>query len=278
MNFIFSTGSLYTYSLARCFALAVAAGFDGIELMVDPRWDTRQPEHIHALTAQYGLPILAVHSPFSGVAGWPEEEAGRIHFSARLAENVGAPVVIHHLPARVDMVRVSLGPQRFSFPLPGINGQEEYANWLEDGYAQLQAATTVKLCIENMPARTVWGRRLNAHYWNTPDALSRFPHITMDTTHLGTWGMDPLAAYERWGEQIGHVHLSNFDGREHRLPEAGVLRLDRLLARLARDHYAGAISLELHPDAVGAGLDDDVIIARLAASLQQCRLWTDAGR
>ena len=35
MQFIFSTGSLYTYNTDRCFAFAAAAGFDGIELMVD---------------------------------------------------------------------------------------------------------------------------------------------------------------------------------------------------------------------------------------------------
>ena len=35
MHFIFSTGSLYTYGIDRCFAFAQRAGFDGVELLVD---------------------------------------------------------------------------------------------------------------------------------------------------------------------------------------------------------------------------------------------------
>ena len=63
MKFIFSTGSLYTYSTARCFEFAAQAGFDGIELMVDHRWDTRQSDYLLRLIDSYQLPILAVHSP-----------------------------------------------------------------------------------------------------------------------------------------------------------------------------------------------------------------------
>ena len=43
MRFLFSTGSLYRYGTARCFEFAARAGFDGVEVMVDDRWDTRQP-------------------------------------------------------------------------------------------------------------------------------------------------------------------------------------------------------------------------------------------
>lgn len=273
MNFLFSTGSLYTYSIARCFELAAAAGFDGIELMVDDRWDARQPAHLHKLIDRFDLPVLAVHSPFSRPPGWPADEPGKIHFSVRLAENLGAPVVVHHLPVRVGYAFLVSQGRRFILPLPGIDVEGGYQSWLADGYERLQASTSVRLCIENMPARRVWGRRWNAYHWNTLPELGRFSHLTMDTTHLATWGHDPLEAYARWNSRIGHVHLSNFDGREHRLPEAGVLALDQLLARMAGDGYRGAISLELHPDSAGAGLDDDAIVARLARALAHCRSW-----
>lgn len=36
-----STSSLPTYDLDRVSGLALDAGFDGIELMVDQQWDTR---------------------------------------------------------------------------------------------------------------------------------------------------------------------------------------------------------------------------------------------
>ena len=40
-----STGSLYTYGIARVFELAAEAGFDAIEVLADQRWDSRQPDY-----------------------------------------------------------------------------------------------------------------------------------------------------------------------------------------------------------------------------------------
>ena len=47
MRFALSTGSLYTYGLDRVFALAAEVGFDGIEVLIDPRFDTRQPVSVN---------------------------------------------------------------------------------------------------------------------------------------------------------------------------------------------------------------------------------------
>jgi sugar phosphate isomerase/epimerase len=103
--------------------------------------------------------------------------------------------------------------------------------------------------------------------------MARFSTLTMDTTHLATWGLEPLAAYTHWQERVRHVHLSNFDGHEHRRPETGQLRLDRLLSQMAHDGYQGAVTLELHPDALDAGREDDHVVSLLANSLSICRKW-----
>ncbi len=278
MKFIFSTGSIYTYGIERCFDLAAAAGFDGIELMVDARWDTRQPDHLTRLMAQFGLPILAVHSPFtSSVPGWPGGNPQMIKQSVRLAEAVGAPVVVHHLPMKVGYAIVLVPGKRAFVPLPGWEMEKPYRRWLLDEYPALQASTGVTLCIENMPARLLWGRRWDVHHWNTLDEIVRFPALTMDTTHLGTWGIEPVDAWAHLGERVRHIHFSNYNGHEHRLPQDGRLQLDKLVATLARDGYGGAISYELHPDAVRAGAADRVIVELLAASLSQARAWAQAG-
>ena len=102
----------------------------------------------------------------------------------------------------------------------------------------------------------------------------RFDAITMDTTHLGTWALDAAAVYAAWGSRVQHIHLSNFDaGREHRRPEQGELRLDRLLALLAATRYAHNVTLELHPDALDAGQEDGRLVALLRASVDACRRW-----
>ncbi len=276
MRFILSTGSLYNYSVDRVFALAAEAGFDGIEMLIDHRWDTRQADYLRHLMESHSLPIPALHSPFSrNCSGWGETEHGAIARTAELANELGAQVVVHHLPMRFGYAFLQTAGRSLLLPNPFDSGRQ-YATWLSEGYAALQTSTDVLLCIENLPANRFLGRRVNPARWNahsrtTLDDITRFPHITLDTTHLGTWGLDPLEAYDRWGQRVKHVHLSNFDGSEHRRPEDGSLRLDALLARMAADGYPYSISLELHPDALEAGAPDSRIVDLLRGSLYYCR-------
>ena len=272
MQFVFSTGSLYTYGVDRCFEVAAQSGFDGVEVLVDQRWDTRQPEHLKRLIDQSGLPIVAVHSPFFFPPDWPTDQPSLIQKSVELAEAVGAKTVVHHLPLRAGYVVVTTGTWRATLPIWGWDRDRSYRNWLLSGYQALAARTDVELCIENLPARRFLNLKWSLHSWNTGDAITRFPSLTMDTAHLGTWGLDPVEVYGRWRGKINHVHLSNFDGREHRRPEQGVLRLDRLLAQMASDGYPGAICLELHPEALEAGSPDDRVVEVLRGSLEYCRI------
>jgi sugar phosphate isomerase/epimerase len=277
MKFIFSTGSLYTYGIERCFALAAQAGFDGIELMVDQRWDTRSPDYLLPLAEQYALPILAVHSPFAPVPGWSKATAqALIIHTVSLAEALAAEVVVHHLPTVVDIALLQSWNRRMILPALTTR-QQAYQRWLQTEYVQLQSIAPVTLCIENLPAFSLLGRPINYGVWNTVEEITRFPHICMDTTHLATFGLDPVRAYRRWRHHIRHVHLSNYDGRQHRRPEDGWLPLDRLLGIMAADGYQRTISLELHPDALKAGAPDAQIAAHMRASLQACRDWAAAG-
>lgn len=272
MKILFSTGSLWSYSLERCFELAAEAGYDGLELMIDQRWESRQADYLRRLVDRFRLPILAVHSPFwPAVPGWPDDQPGRITLSLRLAEQFGAGVVVHHLPARVAHWLVMAGSRLFAVPVPGRNPETGYRRWLETAYPTLQAQTSVKLCIENMPAYHRLGRRWNLHHWNRPEQIIRFPHLTLDTTHLGTWGLEPLTIYPQLKGQVSHIHLSNYNGREHRLPDDGRLGLDRLLNHLADSHYPGTISLELYPETLQAGQSDSRVLEQMALALDYCR-------
>lgn len=277
MRFILSTGSLYNYSLDRVFALAAESGFDGIEVLIDHRWDSRQSDHLRQLMESHQLPVPALHSPFSrNCSGWGETEHGAITRTAQLAAELGSQAVVHHLPTRFVFAYVQTVKGSYLIPNPFDSSHRKYTEWLKRDYAAIQDETQVLLCIENMPALNILGRRVNPAHWNahsraTFDDITRFPNITLDTTHLGTWGLDPLEAYERWGQRVKHVHLSNYDGSEHRRPEDGILRLDALLARMAADGYAHSISLELHPDALEAGAPDSRIVELLRGSLNYCR-------
>lgn len=276
MDFLLSTGSLWSYSIERCFDFAAEAGFDGIELMVDQRWGTRQADFLRRQMEHSGLPVVAVHSPFwHNVPGWPSDSIGRLQASVQLAEAVGANVVVHHLPMRVGRLSFLGKGHFFQLPVPFWGRERSYRRWLQREYGRLRAKTDVSLCIENMPAYRRFGRRWNLHYWNTPREIETFADVTLDTTHLGTWGLEPVEVYRRLDQCVSHVHLSNYDGREHRRPEAGNLRLDALLRQMVADGYDGAVSLELFPEVIDAGGPDSDVVARLATSLACCREWSD---
>jgi sugar phosphate isomerase/epimerase len=260
MLFALSTGSLYTYGLDRVFALAAKVGFDGIEVLVDHRFDTRQPVYLRRLMERHGLPILSVHAPFHPwrLAAWPRSHPESISTTAELARTVGAEVIVTHLP---------------------LLRERAYARWLRHDLVGWQRANPTPIVgVENMPVQWVrwWPfgplerRRMNRlHEWGA------FPYLTLDTTHLGTKGQDPLAVYEQLRDRVVHVHLSNAvrDGRrvrEHCRLEDGFLPLNALISRLAQDGYDGIAAVELHPEVLEAE-DEEKARSHLERQLAFCR-------
>jgi sugar phosphate isomerase/epimerase len=199
-----------------------------------------------------------------------------------LAQAVGTSTVVTHLPFRLYGF---LGhwhayrPRAFFLPVV-LPRREPYYHFLRNGPAELEAETGVTVAVENMPLRRFLNLPLNTYWFNSPAELARFPHLTLDTTHLGTWGLDPLAVYERLRERVVHVHLSNYgsvDGgrpQEHRSPPDGHLPLADLLGSLARDGYGGAITVETDPAALDAE-DEQRCVVALRRALAFCRSHFD---
>jgi sugar phosphate isomerase/epimerase len=134
----------------------------------------------------------------------------------------------------------------------------------------MQSSSGVVVAVENMPALRLLRFRLNPYWFNRPRQLARFPHLTFDTAHLGSWGLNPVEVYEQLRERIAHVHLSNFDGRDHRSPPDGHLPLGEFLQHLSQDGYGGTISVESSPDALDAE-DEEKCRAALKRALVFCR-------
>jgi len=272
-----STGSLYTYGLDRVFGLAKDAGFDAIEVLVDGRWDTRQADYLKHLMDRHGLPIVSLHSPFHlvQVPGWEQDPIWRLKRTVELAEALGAQVVVAHPP--LGWLRISLRVTGASnkrdfwvgLPLSWFVGRP-YARWLCDELESFQRGTEVTVAVENMPRRRIGPLGFDLYQMTRLESLERFRHLTLDTTHLATHGIDILQTYERLAGRVAHVHLSNYNGREHRLLQDGHLPLADFLRRLNQDGYGGIVALELQPDVLGAG-DDNQVLANLWAAVDFCR-------
>jgi sugar phosphate isomerase/epimerase len=246
---VFSTGSLHPFGLERVFGWAAEAGFDGVEIMMDDRWDTHQPAYLAGLVERHGLPILALHPPIYAGA-WRLGREETLVRSARLARRVSCPLVVAHPPP------------------PG----RPLRRWAQGPLAAAREEVTV--AVENMPANGpgFFGvRRASCHL---PEHLAGVGEVTLDTSHVGASGVDLLAAREVLAGQLRHVHLSDSNlvlGKDdHRLPGRGKLPLAPFLAALAADGYPGAVSLELKPWPLGTP-DPKVILERMRAALDFAR-------
>jgi len=270
MKIAFSTGSLYTFGLDRVFGLAQEAGFDGIEIMVDNRWDTRDVTYLCRLQKRHGLPILSLHSPFPLIAveGWPWDEADRTKRTVALASALGVPTVVTHLPLRlhIAVVQTTLTKRRLLLPVPWRWGRS-YAHWLQNDLLPLEQASSVTIAVENMPCFRLGKWRLDLHLMNHLEEWAQFPHLTLDTTHLGTWNLDILSVYEQLANRVAHVHLSNFcQGQEHLRLDDGVLPLGAFLERL-RGRFQGTVAVELNPASLEAK-NENKVRAHLRATVE----------
>jgi len=252
---IFSTGSLYPFGLERVYAWASEAGFDGVEIMMDERWDTHQKDYLQHLVELHGVPILALHTPlYRGAWGLgPEETVVRV---ARVAAKMEVPVVVAHPPPPGrPLERWKVGPLREA---------------REHG---------VLVAVENMPRSRSGGmfsvRRRSCYL---PEHLADVGEVTFDTSHAGASKVDLLRAHSILATQLRHVHLSDSNleaGRdEHRVPGKGRLPLKPFLAALGASGYPGAVSLELKPWPLGAP-DPKTILGRMRAALEFTREGLD---
>ena len=256
---IFSTGSLYPFGLDRVYGWATEAGYDGIEIMMDDRWDTHQEDYLNHLKERHGIPILALHPPLRRGA-WNLDPGKTLIRVSGLARRVGVPVVVVHPPP------------------PGRALQR----WRGE---TLQAARKqgVSVAVENMPRDESRGIFSIRKEWRCylPEHLLGLGDVTLDTSHVGASKVDLMRAHSLLAGQICHVHLSDSDltgGDQHRLPGKGRLPLRPFLAALARNDYPGVVSLELKPWPLGAP-DPETILKRMRGALEFVRgaLGSDQG-
>ena len=248
---VFSTGSLYPFGLDRAYAWASKAGFDGVEVMMDERWDTHQRAYLDHLKEKHGVPILALHPPLRrGAWNLPPEET--LVRAARLARGVAIPVVVAHPPP------------------PGRPLERWAAGPLREAREQ-----GVTVAVENMPRgepRRIFsvGRYRSCYL---PEHLAGLGGVTLDTSHVGASKIDLMRVYSSLAGQLRHVHLSDSDltgGDQHRLPGKGCLPLRPFLSALAGSDYPGVVSLELKPWPLGAP-DPKTILERMRGALEFAR-------
>jgi len=252
---LLSTGTFYLRDVSECFALAAECGFDGMEILIDDRYTTRDPDYLLKLSKQYHLPVYAMHNPFRWNIPYGSDGSdplARLEETLALAAVVNAQVVVLHLPARVGFKSVS-EPGRQLRRLALTNPDRTLRRWMANGGLKArQEATNIKICVENMPYRPLPPFTQSAFLWNTIEEWSQIhDYLTLDTTHWGTYNIQPIIPLQAAGQRVRHIHLSNFNGEEHRMPEDGTLDLAAVLQYVARCDHELSVTFESDPGAAG---------------------------
>lgn len=235
MKILFSTGCLFHLPLEEIFGLAAEAGFDGCDLVVNTSFN--DPSHEERLSSALSiLPAHALHVPFMKIQTWGSHLRALVR-CVEIAKKFNITVINFHPPNWFHM-------------------EVSFLNWFRkvNDFQQEFGCHDQFLAIENMPLS---GRRLKlaGYVLNRFEDLIEFGikrnlYFTFDTTHLGTFDADVVAAfisYFRTG-RLRNIHLSDcippqqhlFFGRG-RLPIARLLNTARILG------YEGMVTVELAP-------------------------------
>jgi sugar phosphate isomerase/epimerase len=272
LKFSLSTGTLYVYPLRTVFRWARAAGFDGVELNVNPEAIVRGGKNVRHLAEAEGIEIFSVHPTVVPLPGWWERHGG-IGPTIRLAQEARASLVVMHTPRSE-----SLGEGE------GLRFRTTIEAW-----TTRLAGNGPQLAVENKAIRI----EAHRHYVLTPlERLRAFADhydlgLVLDTTHAGTADEDLLRARQILNARLVNVHLSDLGGwfplaksaqvkrmlGEHRFPGTGDLPLADLLADLAAERYAGPVTLEVSPFAL-RGWWPPAVRRRLAQAIAWMRQAT----
>lgn len=234
MLFSLSSGTLFTFPLPKVFEMAKAAGFDGLELIINQEFQrVNCRELIKNLAAIHR--IHSIHAPFMPLDGWggPIDMVRR---SVELAAEAGIGLVNFHPPSWLGF---EVGYWRWLYRV--FDFQKELGR------------ENVVVTIENMP--WVGKFKINPHVLSVTQKMVEFVkernlYMTFDTTHLGSGKTNFINDFYTVYNSgvIKNIHFSDYGhGREHLIPGHGILPLTRFLNHLRNTDYNGSFTLELSP-------------------------------
>lgn len=230
---LLSTSSLEGYGLHRIFSIAKDAGYDGIDLQMNPKiydvWDATYVKELSMLT---GVPVLSLTAPDKGMN---QDKVDAIFQMAEL-----------------------LGSQILTFSPPHIT--DRHPEWFLQFLPKAKKDTGLSVCVQNVPPKFKFF--IIPEYKNA--TLAEIKKLTGDTTLDvasvdSSTGTDILKAEKVLGNSIKNIFLSDKQGRKNDLLPGNAgggmshLPLESFLMKLKKSGYRGCISLKVLPEELGVG-------------------------
>lgn len=236
-----STDSLQGYGVNRIFRFVKEAGYDGVDLAIDPKnWDTQNAEYLNKLVEETGLPIVSLQTPMNA-------NPKTIVRAVEMAKELGVKIIVVQPPRLLNL---------------------SYIRWLTNEVPKIRQKEDLSIALENAPSDTFLGI-IPEHAMQSLTDLKKFKHAALDTSRVAFKKDDLIRVYNVLKKFLVHVHLSNVKkGKGYALPDEGVLPLESFLTKLRQDGYKGAISFKIHPKFMQVGDDKKVM-----RHLEECKKY-----
>lgn len=227
-----STDSLKGYGLNRIFKLVKDAGYDGVDLFIDPKdFDTQDADYVKELVDKYQLPVVAIQTQHNA-------NARDIVDAVEMAKKLGTKIIVVQ------------PPKMFNF---------KYTKWLTTEVPKIRQREEISIALENASSETFLGI-IPEHALNNLNELRKFKHAALDTTRVAQKKDDLIRVFNVLKKFLVHVHVSNVKkGKGYALPDEGILPLESFLTKLKQEGYRGAVSFKIHPKFIQAGNEDKVL-------------------
>ncbi|HLW01751.1 MAG TPA: sugar phosphate isomerase/epimerase [Ktedonobacterales bacterium] len=238
MKLSFSTASFYHLPLRFTLGVARDLGFDGVELVVGPEYLLFGERRTRELLTSMGVTPLSLHPPLRRMPGWPINHVKNVLRAVEAARTFDCEVVVIHATDAWQ---------------EGNRRWREYAAAMKAAQAAEGPPITIAVEISQFTKRR-WREAMD-----DVDTVLRFVEdqgeqvgITLDTAHTGANGDGLLELYAKVRPRLRNIHLSDWllrggDHHTHLVPGEGALPLAEFLGVLARDAYAGLVTLEVSP-------------------------------
>lgn len=231
-----STDSLKGYGLNRIFQFIKEAGYDGVDLYIDPKdFDTQDADYVKQLIEEHGIPVVALQTSLTATAK-------DVVNAVEMAQKIGTKVIVVQ------------PPKMFNF---------KYIKWLTNEVPKIRQRESISIALENASGETFLGI-IPEQALNNLNELKKFKHAALDTTRVAQKKDDLIRVFHLLKKFLVHVHLSNVKkGKGYAMPDEGILPLESFLTKLKQEGYRGAISFKIHPKFLRAG-DHAKIMKNLA--------------
>lgn len=230
-----STGPLWRTPLEESFAAIRAAGGEAVEVMVTPDTETQSASSLERLANRHDLPIVAVHAPQLLLTRrvFTTDPIVKIRRTLEITRTLDVGTIVLH---------------------PPYLWQLRYALWVVHELEDAIAGSGTAITMENMYAVAVGRRKVAFQRFHGIRNLTRFSHVTLDTSHLAVGGEDIVDAYRALRERVVHVHLSDNRGKgrdSHAPLGEGVLPVEAFVRELDPTTVR-SVALEINPGAAAA--------------------------